>query len=168
MSIPHEELRDIVWRQMGAAIDMLENAIVACPEEVWGDQLGWHEFWYIAFHTLFWTDLYLSDGDEGFASPTPFGLEELTADQLPPRIYTKQELLAYLDHVRRKALETIAAMDAEGALRSITFFGRRTWPRLEVHLYNTRHVQHHAAQLNLLLRQRVDDAPKWVGRAKTD
>jgi hypothetical protein len=33
-------------------------------------------------------------------------------------------------------------------------------------LYNLRHVQHHAAQLNLILRQAVDSAPGWVGRAK--
>jgi len=29
-----------------------------------------------------------------------------------------------------------------------------------------RHVQHHAAQLNLILRQTIDSAPPWVGRAK--
>jgi hypothetical protein len=28
-----------------------------------------------------------------------------------------------------------------------------------------RHVQHHTAQLNLLLRQRTDSAPRWVGRS---
>jgi len=33
-------------------------------------------------------------------------------------------------------------------------------------LYNLRHVQHHAAQLNLILRQTIDSAPPWVGRAK--
>jgi len=36
--------RTIVWRQFGAAIDMLENALVACPaslwkERLWGDRL---------------------------------------------------------------------------------------------------------------------------------
>jgi len=29
-------------------------------------------------------------------------------------------------------------------------------------------VQHHAAQLNLLLRQAIDSAPGWVFRAKGD
>jgi uncharacterized damage-inducible protein DinB len=36
---------------------------------------------------------------------------------------------------------------------------------LEILIYNMRHVQHHAAQLNLLLRQRVDNTPGWVPRA---
>jgi hypothetical protein len=32
----------------------------------------------------------------------------------------------------------------------------------ELLLYNVRHVQHHAAQLNLILRQTTDSAPSWV------
>jgi hypothetical protein len=37
---------------------------------------------------------------------------------------------------------------------------------LEHLLYNMRHVQHHMAQLNLILRQVIDSAPNWVGRTK--
>ena len=37
--------------------------------------------------------------------------------------------------------------------------------RVESLLYNMRHVQHHAAQLNLLLRQSTNSAPDWVARA---
>jgi len=29
-----------------------------------------------------------------------------------------------------------------------------------------KHLQHHTAQLNLLLRQRLDAAPRWVGRGR--
>ena len=34
----------------------------------------------------------------------------------------------------------------------------------ELLLYNMRHVQHHAAQLNLLLRQTTNSAPRWVSK----
>jgi uncharacterized damage-inducible protein DinB len=37
---------------------------------------------------------------------------------------------------------------------------------IEILLYNMRHVQHHAAQLNLLLRQVINDAPGWVYQAE--
>ena len=38
---------------------------------------------------------------------------------------------------------------------------------LELALYNLRHIQHHTAQLNLLLRQRTGEAaPRWVGRGQ--
>jgi hypothetical protein len=60
-----------LWRQFGAAIDMLENAVVACPEALWMERLWpdppppefppqFAEFWYVTFHTLIWLDLYLS------------------------------------------------------------------------------------------------------------
>ncbi len=40
---------------------------------------------------------------------------------------------------------------------------------LELLLYNMRHVQEHAAQLNLFLGQNaIDRASDWVPRAKAD
>jgi hypothetical protein len=35
-------------------------------------------------------------------------------------------------------------------------------------LYNMRHVQEGAAQLNLLLGKNIDSAPRWVHRADSD
>ena len=60
--------KTIIWRQFGAAIDMLENAIRACPDELWSDpskRPAWVSrdvvgFWYLAYHTLFFLDLYLA------------------------------------------------------------------------------------------------------------
>ena len=37
---------------------------------------------------------------------------------------------------------------------------------LEMHHYSARHVQHHAAQLNLLLRQGGVTPPRWVARGR--
>ena len=59
----------ILWKQFGAAIDMLENTLVACPRGLWGDRSRRPEFWYVAYHTLFFLDLYLSGSDEGFSPP---------------------------------------------------------------------------------------------------
>ena len=42
----------------------------------------------------------------------------------------------------------------------------RNYSMLEMLLYNMRHVQHHAAQLNLLLRQNINKVPAWVAQAK--
>ena len=54
----------VLWRQFGAAIDMLENALVACSAPLWTQRLWsapsdhslppeFAEFWYITYHTLF-------------------------------------------------------------------------------------------------------------------
>jgi len=43
--------------------------------------------------------------------------------------------------------------------------GTMSYPVIEILLYNMRHVQHHTAQLNLLLRQEINEAPEWIYEA---
>lgn len=155
---------EAVARQFGAAIDTLENTIVACPDALWDDRSRRPEYWYVAFHTLFWLDLYLSGAVEGFAPPAPFTLAELDpAGVLPERVYRKDELLRYLAHGRARSQVTLAALDDAAARRRCAFrWGEVSF--LELLLYNLRHVQHHVGQLHLMLRQGMDSAPGWVAR----
>ena len=158
-------LKTIVWQQFGAAIDMLENALLQCPEPLWSDASRRPPFWYLVYHTLFWLDLYLSDSMEGFAPPAPFTLSELEPEMMPERVYTKDELRAYLEHGRRKCRATLAAL-TEAKARERRQFVSVGGTTAEMLLYNLRHVQHHAAQLNLILRAVVDSAPGWVGKTR--
>lgn len=158
--------KQILWRQFGAAIDALENAITACPDDLWADRSRQHEFWYMAYHTLFWLDYYLSESHEGFAPPEPFGLEELDpAGIIPERPYTKDELLSYLEHGHQKCRGVIENLTDEQAAQPYKF-GSVDFTFGDLLLYNMRHVQHHTGQINLLLRQAVDSAPRWVFAAK--
>ncbi|MFV1975296.1 MAG: DinB family protein [Candidatus Scalindua sp.] len=159
--------KEIIWQQFGAAIDMLENAILACPEELWSDRSEHPEYWYVAYHTLFWLDLYLSDTAEGFVPPPPFTLSEFDpTGLLPERVYTKTELQTYLGHCRSKCRKTIQSLTDEKAHQRF-MFGSVDLNFGELMLYNMRHVQHHAAQLNLILRQKLDAAPRWVKQTRT-
>jgi uncharacterized damage-inducible protein DinB len=85
------------------------------------------------------------------------------AGVMPPRVYTKRELRTYLNHGREKCRRRIEALTDESARRRFRF-GRMDMPAAELLLYNLRHVQHGAAQLNYILRQKTDSAPRWVGR----
>lgn len=137
----------------------------ASPDQLWSDSARQPEFWYVAFHTLFWLDAYLSDSLDGFAPPEPFGQEELDSEKMPPRSYTKAELQTYLEHGRTKCRQTIQNLTEEKAAQRCGF----EWLDLsfaELLLYNMRHVQHHSAQLNLMLRQTIDSAPGWVRYTK--
>jgi hypothetical protein len=160
-----EHWKKTIWGQFGAAIDMLGNAMRDCPEGLWGDRSQKPEFWYVAFHTLFFLDLYLSESEVGFMPPAPFTLDEMDErGLLPERVYTKEELQKYLDHGRKKCHATITAMTEERAGRRCGF----SWLDMsgeEMLLYNMRHVQHHAGQLHLVLRQKIDAAPRWVRSA---
>lgn len=168
--------RTTLWQQFGAAIEMLENAVRACPGEFWqvrlwdnqSEQAESSEFWYIVYHTLFWLDLYLSGAVEGFVPPAPFTLDELDpAGVFPKRPYTKDELQTYLEHGRRKCQATIEALTDEKACQQCRF----SWGEVNfagLLLDNMRHVQEHAAQLNLILGQRIGFAPRWVAKAKNN
>jgi hypothetical protein len=172
--------RTVLWQQFGAAIDMLDNALIACPDALWRQPV-WQdpslptpgvELWYVAYHALFWLDLYLSGSAEGFAPPAPFGLEELDpAGVLPPRPYTREELRTYLAFARQKCRATLASLTDEHArqLVDIPWAKGRDFSYLELQLYNMRHVQEHAAQLSLFLGQNsIHAGPSWVARATSD
>ncbi len=177
--------RTALWRQFGAAIDMLENALVACPAALWTQRLWptpppphfprqFAEFWYVAYHTLVWLDLYLSGvPEEEFAPPAPFAQGELdSAEALPARPYTKEELRAYLVSTRQKCHATLVALTDEQVRRPVEYPWSKGQPisYLELLLYNMRHVQEHAAQLSLFLGQHaIPDADlDWGSRAKGD
>lgn len=167
---------EMVWRQFEAAIDMLEDALRDCPDELWEQRLwedqpdqwvaaGFSTFWYLGYHTLFWLDLYLTGTEEGFSPPAPFDLVEMEAGEVLPRTYTRAELLGYLDDCRRKCQETIRALSSEEAYRLCQF----AWGELpfgELLLYNMRHVQEHAAQLLMFLGQQSGRGAGWVPRSQ--
>ena len=164
-------LTGTIWRtsieqEFGAAIDMLDNALRACPAALWGERAEPQAFWYIAYHALFWLDLYLSGSVDGFAPPAPFTLDELDpAGLLPERPYTKEELLTYLAHGRQKCEATVEALTEERAGARCRF----TWGEVafaQLLLYNMRHVQEHASQLSLMLGQTTGSAPGWVNPPK--
>ncbi len=176
--------RTAIFQQFGAAIDMLENALMACPtplwkERLWGAQTSYPQpsegaaFWSVTYHTLFWLDLYLTGSFKGFAPPAPFTLNELDpASVFPAQPYSKDEIHGYLVHLRQKCQTTIVELSDEKARQQFTF----PWPGgmsvsfLELQLYNMRHVQEHAAQLSLFLGQHgiPDEALDWVARAQEE
>jgi len=179
-------LRTALWQQFGAAIDMLENALVACPAALWRERLWrapadralppwlppeFSEFWYITYHAIFWLDLYLSGcREEDFTPPAPFIWTENDPAVSPEQPYTKEELQAYLAETRRKCHATIFALTDERAHQIISY----PWAEgknvsfLELLLYNMRHTQEHTAQLSLFLGQHgiPDEALDAVARAK--
>jgi len=160
----NQSVNESLWKQFGASIDMLENAILMCPDELWdtGDK-----FWYISYHCLFFLDYYLSLEPTKYISPQPFTNSEFEG-KLPERAYTKDELLAYLRASRKKCHKLLSdfSIDEISEMRWVNSY--RNFSMFEMLLYNMRHVQHHSAQLNKLLRQKMDNAPAWVAQTKGD
>ena len=156
-------IRSSILNQFGASLEMLENAINLCPDEHWDTALG---FWYASYHCIFWTDYYLTTEPSKFAPPTPFTLSEFDpAGKMPDRTYLKTELLTYLEHCRQKATLLISDLTTE-KLTDRWVNEYKNFSILEILIYNIRHIQHHSAQLNLLLRQTINNSPTWIGQSQ--
>jgi hypothetical protein len=160
-------LKTSLWLQFGAAIDTLDDAINLCSDPLWTavlwpdeEDARYGQFWFVAYHTLFWLDLYLTGSSDGFAPPAPF-----IRGALPDEPYTKDQVRAYLIHCREKCRATIEALTDERAQQLCPF--RWMEPSfLELQLYCMRHVMEHAAQLGYFLGQYGVAGIDWVSQAR--
>ncbi len=160
-------LKTGIWQQFGASIDTLDDAISACPDRLWSavlwndsDDPRYGQFWFVAYHTLFWLDLFLTGSSKGFAPPEPF-----IRGVLPEKPYTKDDVLTYLKQCRQKCQAAIETLTDEKARRVCTFdWMEPTFHELQ--LYSMRHVQEHAAQLSFFLGQNGVSGQDWIAKAK--
>ena len=165
-----------LWQQFGAAIDMFEASVRACPDELWEASLSlpdpqqpmWSQVWYTVLHVLKWLDRYLEGASLSYMPPLPFQFIEIDGGLEPERVYTKQELLTYLAECREKCRATILNMTDERA-QEILDYGWMALPFAELQMYSMRHVQEHAAQLSLFIGQHTQSHTlDWISIAKSD
>ncbi len=160
--------RELTVNQYLASLATLADCIRQCPEEQWHQPVGNHGFDQVVFHTLFFTDAYLSI-DLAAAQQQDFhirhkgvfeGYEELE-NSPPQKRYDRAFLLEYLNHCRTKS-ETVVAAETEASLDVRPSYDWQTFSRAELHPYNIRHLQHHVAQLSLALRRDQGVGIDWV------
>jgi hypothetical protein len=158
--------RKIITSQIGASIKMLENSITSCSDELWTEDSLPLSFWNQVYHVLFYLDLYLSESETTFVPPPQYKpLEAGPNGPVPQKVYSRKELMEYLEYNRTKANTTISSLTDEKAHQKCGF----DWIEIsvaELFLYNIRHVQHHAAQLNRMLRLGMNKAPGWVPKTE--
>jgi len=172
--------RDSLWKNFAAVIDMLKNIIVICPDEIWEKE---KKIFYMAYHTVIFLDYGLTNPVRNFHANLPYTIGD--PDHLPPgaiddvipdKFYSKEELLSCISAIREKCKKLIIQTPTEkfsecwinadeinmhGLCPSLTI----KYNLLEILLYNFRHVQHHVAQLNLLLRQKANVATEWISQS---
>jgi hypothetical protein len=164
-------IKEILWNQFGASIDMLINVISNCPDDYF---LTHRRFYYIAFHSTIFLDYYLTIPPKDFLPLLSFTQKgpddrpkEAIDDLIPDKIYSKQEIEEYLKQSRNKCKQLIESLTDEKLnerFREGDEPNDMDYPILEILLYNLRHIQHHTAQLNMLLRQDIDKHMEWSFR----
>lgn len=152
-----------LWKQFGAALDMLSESISTCSDLIWETDIRFSK---MVYHSLFFLDYYLTKEPIGFTQPENFTYSEF--EEAPEFIiFTKKELLIYLKHCKEKGGNFIFSLEEDQMkTRWINESKTMDFSMLEILLYNLRHVQHHVGQLNLLLRETCQNAPEWIFRAK--
>lgn len=164
-------LKQILQNQYEAALCMFKDCVTACADDYWEGKIANLTFRQIAYHTLFFTDLYLSPNNEAFELRE---LHQRGGDERGPTLcagLSTEETLEYVKICRQKIKESVEA-ETEETLRGPSGFSwRKGMTRGELHIYNIRHIQHHGGAMAAYLR-RVDPAlrdPKaqelrWVGQ----
>ncbi len=162
-------MRSMLVNQFEASLRTLGLCVARCPDELWDVRVGNHPFSQVAFHTVFFADYYLGLEPESLrkqafhtSNPTLFGDYEQLQDREPVAVYERPPIEAYLIFCHAKAVATIAA-ETEESLRAPARFHRRDMSRVELYVYNIRHIQHHAAQMSLRLRLDASVEIPWIG-----
>lgn len=164
-----EVYKTLITNQFAAAFCTLNACVDRCPEALWNHPVGTYPVSLVTFHSLFFADFYLEADETSFRDQpfhqihaSVFADYEQLANREPVTQYERSFIKAYLDHCRQKAINVIAS-ETEASLKGPSGFARRTMSRAELHVYNMRHVQHHAAQISLRLRVDADVNIPWVG-----
>lgn len=169
-----------LWKNFAAVIDMLDNIIAICPDELWEKDV---QVYYMSYHVTIFLDYYLTSPVKDFTPLLPYTLRDpvhlpdgAVDDVLPSRFYSRDEVRNALATVREKGKQLVFFSPAEKLTErwikddEIELHGLCPslvvkYSLLEILFYNFRHIQHHVGQLNLLLRQRANVAADWIALA---
>jgi hypothetical protein len=167
-----EAVRSALKAQYHAALAMLKETIQGYPQDAWSSDEHLNAPWQIAYHTLFFTHLYLQPNDAAFR---PWGGHQEDVQHpdglsgpphpdstlpLLPRPYTKAEVLEYWSDCDEMVDGAVDHLDLHSPESGFYWY---KVPKLEHQLINLRHLQHGAAQLADRVRAAANAPTRWVG-----
>ena len=164
MNIQHPLLR----AQYRAALAMLKQAIEKCPPEEWDNPQDRNRSWHVIYHVLFYTHLYLHNTSAEFKTWEfhRAEYENLGPLRSPPHNlpkiaepYTRDELLAFFEVCWNFVDQQLPStnLEAESGFFWLPF------SKLELQIYNIRHIQQHTGELMERLGSRSEIDIDWVG-----
>lgn len=151
-------IRKSLTSQFEASLAMLKLCVDACPPAQWEQKIANMTFRSVAYHTLFYADFYSSPSHEAL-TPRDFHPRGDGGDERGPAAWpglSVDETLTYCEICRAKVIEAIAA-ETKQSLQEPSGLEWLTFSRFEAHLYNIRHIQHHAGQCGAFLRRVIPE-----------
>ncbi len=131
------DIKMVIQSQYLAALAMLKQAVVKCPPDAWDNPQDKDRFWFVAYHTLSYAHLYLKTQDKGFVR---WERRQHSQQGVP---FSKEEILERAAIVEQDVAKQIALMDLGRKSGYAGFLANK----LELQLYNIRHIQQHTGEL---------------------
>jgi hypothetical protein len=160
------DFRETIISQYLAALEMLKQSILACPEALWHNPDDHNKFSQIAYHALFYTHLYLQESEQAFRLWSGHREEYRLAGgdhTEPSQPATKATMLEYLAFCQDNVVEKVSALNLDAP----SGFNWLPFKKFELQLYSIRHIQQHAGELmERLGTQGI--AIDWVGQMQRD
>lgn len=162
-SMEESDAVNSIVSQYRASLAMLRQAIEMCPEYLWLDSNYRNRYWHIAYHTLFYTHLYVNASEAEFTpwekhQPACRLLGGSSEKGVIPDPYSKADLLDYHQICCEQVEDKVPKLPLDGS----SGFDWLPFKRLELHFYNIGHLQHHTGQLAERLRTVCDIGVAWV------
>ena len=174
--------KDSLKSQYHAALSMLREGVEICSEEMWFNakhENAKHEnaLWQIAYHTLFFTHLYLQPNEQAFRPweqhqesvqhPDGFLGPADPNSTLPliPKPYTRGQVLEYWRICDAMVDSCIDRLDLRAPADGFSW-KKNVVPTVEFQIGNIRHLQHGVAQLATRLRREAGRGIQWVGSGR--
>jgi hypothetical protein len=148
----------------GAALRLMEAALTDCPDELWQEDLwpdeaptaptphgGLHGSapWFLGYHALSCLDYDLTGELEPWRPPPPFDENSFA---FPNRVFSRPELLGYVEWCRGRVRQTLATFTEEAAARPLPRTHRHHGIAFGVSIGSVpAHVVEHAAQIRQFL-----------------
>jgi len=153
----------VIRSQYLASLAMLQQAIEKCPEPLWDNPTDKTRFWHIAYHVLFYTHLYLQPARQDFKAWSKHRPDyESLRLHTRPKItapYSREDVLEYLAFCQQQVEELVPCLNLEAR----SGFDWLPFSKLELQIYNIRHIQQHAGELMERLGSRAGVDVDWVG-----
>jgi hypothetical protein len=151
--------------QYYASLAMLQEAIDACPTGLWTSDRYVNQFWQIAYHTLYYTHLYLQPSEADFVPwehhRPGYHRFESAADGAPVLSpYSAKEVRSYCLRCQNLIDSAVDRLDLTAPTSGFSWY---RMSKLEHQLLNLRHIQHHTGQLADRLRRETNKGIAWVG-----
>ena len=165
------DLKSALKEQFHASMAMLGQCIQRCPDDLWTAGASCRETWRIAQHVLFYTDLYLRQGENDWAPWTeaPEGLRRMWAARQEPYelpastpAMSQTETLAYLTYIDGMIDQVIDGLDLDTGASGFPWYPNIS--KLSHELMTLRHLEGHVGQISELLLAR-DIELDWVAKA---